>query len=71
LRPPPGEAVQVTAMLDHYDAMLAIDNAILSAAERGNLAEIQRLSPKIHAERAAGDAIAARLGANDCAASQG
>jgi hypothetical protein len=67
LKPPVGRAAEVKTMLDHYDAVVAIDNGILDAAQRGNLAEIQRLAPKITIERAAGDDIAAKLGAADCA----
>jgi hypothetical protein len=67
LKPPAGKAAKVHEMLGHYDAMVAVDNAVLAAAKRGNLAEIKRIFPRIRAERLAGDAIAAALGANDCA----
>jgi hypothetical protein len=71
LKPPPGKAAAVRSMLDHYDLMFADANGIIAAAEKGNLAEIRALSPKLQAEEAAGDQIAAQLGANDCGNSQG
>jgi hypothetical protein len=71
LKPPAGKAAAVTAMLDRYDAMLTDSSALLSAAEHGNLAAIRRLEPKVQAERAAANAIAASLGANDCGGSEG
>jgi hypothetical protein len=67
LKPPAGKAAKVREMLGHYDAMVAVDNAVLAAAKRGNLAKIQRIFPRIRTERLAGDEIAAALGANDCA----
>jgi hypothetical protein len=70
LKPPPGKAAAVSEMLAQYDAMLANADAALTAAERGNAAELQRLDAKVTSERAAADTIAANLGANDCAGGQ-
>jgi hypothetical protein len=67
LKPPAGKAAAVTAMLGHYDAVLTDADAVVSAAEKGNLAAIRDLQPKLKAEQAGGDSIATSLGANDCA----
>jgi hypothetical protein len=71
LRPPAGKKARVNAMLATYDRTFEDATALLAAVRHKDVAAYTRLAARVKHEGAAGDAIAAELGATSCSGNDG